>query len=110
MKFYDNATDIEIDEALAILDRCQYRVSETDYTFGGEVCKDAHEEIRYDNGPWRSLCRTDLLDDVCTEECTTLAKIEKRQRLDAWKAAVRKSFGVRVGTSRFAVIDRHTDG
>jgi hypothetical protein len=103
---YDGAIDIEREEALTILRAAPIRVEE--YTRGApwytRPVKLTRAEILHD-GVWRSLCRTDDCDDVCTTTCQHLTERQYREQ------AVRGCrYGARIGPSRFAVIDSCTDG
>lgn len=58
-------------------------------------------------GVWKSLCRTDLFDDVATGLCMNQTAEEwRRHYLEKLEDAI----GVRVGENRFAIIDALSDG
>lgn len=98
---YDGAVYIEKDEAEKILNSSEYWIR-----LDGKY---AEEVILY-KGQLRILCRTDECDDVCTTCCVTIQTAEKRGGINYWKRKLKRSYGVRLGPARFAIIDSMTDG
>ena len=99
------AYDIDVDEALKILDTAQVRVVHKPTDWSGGPWTDP--EILHE-GVWKSLCRTDLCDDVATGWCTT--KTAEEWRAHYREKLRRAGFGARYDSHRFSVIDALTDG
>lgn len=59
------------------------------------------------DGVWKSLCRTDLCDNVATGSCMDRTVEEWRQH---YLSKLDDAIGVRVGAKMFAVIDAVSDG
>lgn len=93
-------------ETRAFLKVAEIRVTEYEDTSGWftKPTKLTRAEI-FQGGKWKSLCRTDLHDDVCTTYCVHQSETEYREQYLA-----RVLQGARIDEERFAVIDAYTDG
>jgi len=97
--------DIDVEEALAILDTAEVRIVEKQDDWSGGPWTDP--EILHD-GKWKSLCRTDMCDDVATGWCTTMTAEEWRSHYR--ESLLRAGYGARYSKRRFSIIDSLTDG
>lgn len=101
---YDGAIDISSDAAVAAL------VEAPDHHFRFVVAKYFVVEEFFHAGLWRSLCRTDECDDVCTFGEREPEEFPQQSQRDFWTEKARRGYGARVGPDRFAIIDAMTDG
>ena len=114
MNTYDGeVVDIFWEEAMMVMDTAQFRLVDIPAE-GGFLAYNA-PEIFHD-GKWKSLCRTDLMDDVATGWCTTQTledwveyyreKLKRRWRAEADGDMPRARYNDR----RFSIIDAFSDG
>jgi hypothetical protein len=106
MAIYDDAKDVTVNSVIEALRTAPVRIEEVKGTGSWTGMDYTSPEIFYD-GAWRSLCRTDLCDDVCTGFGAIKTAEEWREYYLA-KAA--HAHSVRIGSGRFAIIDSMTDG
>lgn len=105
MTLREQTYDIDVVEAKKILDTARIRVVHKSPDWSGGPWTDP--EIHH-QGVWKSLCRTDLCDDIATGWRTTKTREE-------WRAyyldkLMKSGLGARYNLRRFSIIDAMTDG
>lgn len=104
----DEPVEIDYQEAKRIMDSAEYRLKTNPPDFAYN--KEWNEPEIFHDGKWKSLCRTDLCDDVATGMCAN-------KTLEQWIAHYKKKLrrwtecpSARYDDHRFSVIDAITDG
>lgn len=107
---FNTATDqtwITTDAALAVMAEAMYRLIVHDKDSDAWKMGWTEPEI-YHEGKWKSLCRTDLKDDVATGWSTVKTLEEWREFYT--RGLKKYRMGVRYNDRRFSIIDAFSDG